>query len=94
MIALRNSPIKNLILEPCVSNSYFISKQEKDNNNGRSFNFSQIDEYDESQKEVILEGSSIINSVNSPKFYFIIGPPGTGKTYTIVGIIKAMVEVS
>ena len=74
--------------------SYLISKHEKQTNNGQPFNFSKINDYNESQKDVILEASSLLNNLNSSKFYFIQGPPGTGKTYTIVGIIKAMVEVS
>ncbi len=95
LIAFKNSPLQKLILEPSASDpSYFISKHEKNNNNGQPFNFSKINEYNESQKEVILEGSSLLNSINSSKFFFIQGPPGTGKTFTIVGIIKAMVEVS
>lgn len=56
--------------------------------------FSQFEEeYNESQKEVIAEASSIV-TYKDPKLYFIQGPPGTGKSHTIIGIIKGIFSVS
>jgi hypothetical protein len=41
------------------------------------FKFEKLNEYNESQQIVIMEASSLILA-NTPKFYFIQGPPGTG----------------
>jgi hypothetical protein len=40
-----------------------------------SFIHTKITEYNESQKEVIIEASAIITSKDA-KFYFVQGPPG------------------
>lgn len=51
-----------------------------------------LNEFNESQKKVIVQCSSILNS-NEPKLCFIQGPPGTGKSHTIVGTINALFTV-
>ena len=51
--------------------------------------FKDLNEFNESQKTIIIEASAIINKIE-PKLCFIQGPPGTGKSTTITGILKVI----
>ena len=54
----------------------------------------QNDEFNESQMSFMLEAASIFEfKTNELKFYFIQGPPGMGKSHTIIGIIRTMFKV-
>lgn len=59
----------------------------------RPSNFSLIDTYNKSQTEAILGAIEIINRPSTiPRLPLIRGPPGTGKTHTLIGILKELVK--
>lgn len=93
LISFHRSPLMRTILNGSAQDpSFWFNKDTVDKYGDKQFKPSFLSEYNESQRAVIMECSSIIN-YNEPKLYFIQGPPGTGKSHTIVGIINALFSV-